>query len=101
MNLQLKSLSLVLFALMVSLTTSTPWSDWNLPSFINMTNYPAAPSAGMGFNWARYAPYASNRTNQYRWDLFASGNSTSKCTVYCGPRSFLTVDPNNPLNIVC
>ena len=107
MSIQHQSLPIVLFVLMVSLTTSTPspWSSWNTPTYVNMTNYPQAPNPGVGFYYARYANangvFASNRTYQYRWDLFANGNSTSKCAIYCGPRSFLTVDSANPSNIVC
>ncbi len=81
------------------------WVAWNNPTYHNISNYPPLPSTALGTYYSRFNPanptsvFATDRKTQYQWDLIVGGQSI--CTIYCDPKSYLTVDPAQPNNIVC
>ena len=99
--------SFLLVTLLVCLATSqqgNTWTSWNSyaaanPAIVGAYTKPAKPD---GFNrWTDTTTTQSSystRVNQYRYtyNLALTG---SVCNVYCGPRSFLTLDPNG--NVIC
>jgi hypothetical protein len=95
-----------LVTLLLCLATSqqgNTWSSWNSyaaanPAIVGAYTKPAKPD---GFNrWTDTTTTQgsySTRVNQYRY-TYSLALSGSVCNVYCGPRSFLTLDPyGNPV----
>ena len=104
MNFQPKSFSLILFAILICLSTSHPWNDWHNVTFSHISPFPTPLPVGTGYYVSRYNPgnatFAASRKAQYQWQIH-SNNGILQCNIYCGPKSYMTVDPNNPNNIVC
>ena len=97
--------SFLLVTLLLCLATSqqgNTWSSWNSyaaanPAIVGAYTKPAKPD---GFNrWTDTTTTQgsySTRVNQYRY-TYSLALSGSVCNVYCGPRSFLTLDTNGKL----
>lgn len=104
MNFQHKSVSLILFAMLICLSTSTAWQNWNNAPYYNISSFPTPLAGGFGYTVSRYNPgnavFAADRKTQYQWQVY-SNNGVLVCNIYCGPKSYLTMDPNNPGNVVC
>ena len=104
MNFQPKSISLILFAILICIGTSIPWINWNNATFYNITPFPTPLAGGISYTVSRYNPgnatFAASRKAQYQWQV-RSNDGLTVCNVYCAPKSYLTVDPSNANNVVC
>lgn len=76
MNFQLKSVSLILFAMLICLSTSTAWQTWNNPPYYNISSFPTPLSGGFGYTVSRYNPgnavFAADRSTQYQWKVYGN-----------------------------
>lgn len=97
----IKSFLLVTLLVWLASTQGNTWSSWNSwatanPTIIGTYTKPAKPD---GFTrWTDTATAQNSyksRPNQYRY-IYSAG-MFGECNVYCGPRSFLTLDTNGRL----
>lgn len=86
---------LTLIALLAFVSSTLVWDDWNAFATTNATYVQSLtaslPSIPSGYTRFSNQSLYGFRWNQYRYSAVSNGVT---CNVYCGLRSFLTIDSN-------